>query len=231
VSSEPVRDPHAQPPLSTLRTDYHARLDGIDDRLVGGALLVAEAMPGLVRCLLTADHSCLGAARALSGEVHERCRQVEEDGFLLIARQGPVSGDLRRLVSLLRLVHDVERAGRLARHIAEGVERLQVPDLPEPVRRQLEELAALSIEVFRRGLDAWRGRDALAVHELDRRDTQVDTLRTRLLVLAGELERPPAEVVALGLVGRYLERLADHGMAFAQQATFAVTGERVDVGR
>lgn len=233
MPSDPVPSPppEARPAAPPLRSAYHARLDEIDDQLVGSALLVAEAMPGLLRCLMAADRSCLGSARALASEVDERCREVEEQGFLLLARESPVSGDLRRLVALLRLVYDVERAGRLARHVAEGVERLEVPGLPPPVRLQLEELALLSVEVFRRGLDAWRGRDALAVHELDRRDSQVDALRTRLLVQVGELERPPAEVVALGLIGRYLERLADHGMAFAQHVTFVVTGERVDVGR
>ena len=215
---------------SPLRGAYRARLDEIDDELVGGALLVAEGLPRICRGLLLAERSCLGEARVLADEVRERCRRVEEQGFVLLAREAPVAGDLRRLVALLRLVGDVERSGRLARHVAEGVERVDARLLPEEIRRQIEELAARSLAVFRAGVDAWRRRDALAVHELDARDAEVDRLRTGLLVQATGLRDAAGEVLALGLIARYFERLADHGVAFAQHVTFVVTGDRVDLG-
>ena len=213
-----------------LRGEYAARLDEIDDELTGGALLVAEAMPRLTRAFLAADRAVLAEASALAADVRERCRRVEQQGFVLLARESPVSGDLRRLVAVLRLVHDAERSGRLMRHVAEGVERLDARQLPVALRQQLEELADRSIDVYRRGVDAWRQRDALAVHELDHLDAQVDTLRVGLITHAQELDGAPGDILVLGLLGRYFERLADHGVAFAQHVTFVVTGERVDVG-
>ena len=223
------------PPLlprrgTELRGEYAVWLDEIDDELTGAALLVAEAMPRITRAVLAADRAVLPEASALSDDVRERCRRVEEQGFLLLAREAPVSGDLRRLVAMLRLVHDAERSGRLMRHVAEAVERLDVRLLPQALRQQLEELADHSLEVYRRGVDAWRQRDALAVHEVDRLDADVDTLRVGLISRAQELRGAPSEVMVLGLLGRYFERLADHGVAFAQHVTFVVTGERVDVG-
>lgn len=216
--------------IGELRGAYAAWLDEIDDELMGAALLVAEAMPRITRAFLAADRAVLDEATALCSDVRERCRRVEEQGFILLARESPVSGDLRRLVAMLRLVHDAERSGRLMRHVAEGVERLDARLLPLALRQQLEELAARSIEVYRRGVDAWRQRDALAVHDVDRMDTDVDTLRVGLISYAQELHGAPNEVMVLGLLGRYFERLADHGVAFAQHVTFVVTGERVDVG-
>jgi phosphate transport system protein len=213
-----------------LRGAYAARLDGIDDELTGGALVVAESMPRITRAFLAGDRAVLDDARALADEVRERCRRVEEQGFVLLARESPVSGDLRRLVAMLRLVYDTERSGRLMRHVAEGVEKVDARQLPPELRRQLEELAHRSSEVFLRGVDAWRQRDALAVHEVDRLDADVDTLRVGLIGHAQDLHGAPGEVLFLGLLGRYFERLADHGVAFAQHTTFVVTGERVDVG-
>jgi len=223
--------PRAAPDPAQLRGAYAARLDGIDDELTGGALVVAESMPRITRGFLAADRAVLDEARSLADDVRERCRWVEEQGFVLLARESPVSGDLRRLVAMLRLVYDAERSGRLMRHVAEGVEKVDARQLPPAVRQQLEELAHRSSEVFLRGVDAWRQRDALAVHEIDELDAGVDTLRTGLIGHAQDLHGAPGEVVFLGLLGRYFERLADHGVAFAQHATFVVTGERVDVGR
>ncbi|MCC5948344.1 MAG: hypothetical protein JJT89_07785 [Nitriliruptoraceae bacterium] len=227
-------DPSLLPPLSDghhgLRSEYQSALDSLDDELIGGAALVAEAMPRVVRSFLVADRTCIDEAQANATSITDRCRRIEEHGFILIAREAPVSGDLRRLVAILRLVHDLERSGRLMKHVAESVDDLDPRQLPAELRQQLEELAQRAIDVFRGGVDAWRQRDGLAVHDLDRADADVDTLRTGLVVRARELEGSAADLLMLGLLARYFERLADHGVAFAQHVTFVVTGERVEVG-
>ena len=217
----------AEPPL---RTEYRDRLDAVDDELTGAALLVADALPGVLRAFLSADRDAAARTRALATDVYDRCRLVEEMGFVLLALDAPVAGDLRRLVALLRLVHDVERSASLASHVVAATAQVDPRLLPPDLRTQVEELARRSADVFCAGLDAWRRRDALAVHDLGRDDLDVDRLRTRLLVEARRLSDDPDAVIALGLLGRYFERLADHGVRFAQHATFAVTGERVEVG-
>jgi len=229
--------PAALPPLRLrsepgppLRTGFGARLDAVDDELTGAALLVAEALPGAVRAVLAADTSGIGPLTALAREVRSRCRAVEDEGFRLLALEAPVSRDLRRLVALLQLVQHVERAASILRHLAEVTADLDPRALTPEVRMQLQELALRSIAVFTAGLDAWRRRDALAVHELGRADREVDRMRTGLLVGARRLAAEPEALVSLGLVARYLERLADHGVVIAHHATFALTGERVEVG-
>ncbi len=225
------------PPLRTaldgeprLRTEYRDRLDAVDDELTGAALRIADALPGVMRSFLSGDREAAARTRALAADVHDRCRLVEEMGFVLLALDAPVAGDLRRLVALLRLVHDVERSASIAAHIVASTAHVDPRLLPADLRMRLEELARRSSAVYCAGLDAWRRRDALAVHELGRDDVDVDRLRTGLLLEARRLEGDPEAALALGLLGRYLERLADHGVRFAQHATFAVTGERVEVG-
>jgi phosphate transport system protein len=217
-------------PARQVRVQYQRWLDDIDDELVGGALLVADSLPRITRAFLAADRTCIVEVQAMAADVTERCRLVEEQGFLLLAREAPVAGDLRRLVSILRLVFAVERSASLLRHVAESLDRFDPRFLPEDVRQQVEALAGRSGEVFRRGLDAWRQRDGLAVREVDELDTSVDALRDRVLELAERHMQGSSELLLLGLLARYYERIADHGVAFAQHATFAVTGERVQVG-
>lgn len=167
----------------------------------------------------------------MAADVNERCRRVEDEGFLLLAREAPVSGDLRRLVAMLRLVWAVERSAALLRHVAETTERFDARLLPLQVRQQVEELAVRAAEVFRQGVDAWRLRDGLAITELDRRDAQVDVIAQGLMTRSEEQVDSPADLLMLGLLARYFERIADHGVAFAQHGTFAVTGERSPVRR
>lgn len=211
------------------RIGFQRRLDAIDDELVAGAVVLVEALPRATRALLRDDHAVVAELRALTHGVQQRCAAVEDAGFRLLAREAPVAGDLRRLVAILRLVTSVDRAAALIRHVAESVDQVDAATLPPAVRASLEELSIRSTEVFRAGVDSWRQRDALAVREISAMDDAVDRLQDQVLASARREVTGPAGLVLLGLLGRYYERVADHGVAFAQHATFAVTGERVDV--
>jgi phosphate transport system protein len=221
--------PFATRPDGAVRVDYQRRLDEVDDELIGAAIVVADAIPPVVRAFLGAEPLCIPEARAMASDVADRCRYVEDQGFLLLAREAPVSGDLRRLVAILRLVYSVERSAALLRHVAEAVELFDARAMPDESRRRFEELGIRAAEVFRRGVDAWRRRDALAIHELDRLDADIDGLRAHLVRDAADTLETSSELTLIGLLGRYFERIGDHGVMFAQHATFAVTGERVEL--
>jgi phosphate uptake regulator len=129
------------------------------------------------------------------------------------------------------MVHHVERAAKMAIHIVDSIEHLDARLLPDEVREHLRLLAVHSHGVFGAGLHAWCRRDALAVRELERADRDVDALRTDLLMRSRDLSERPEVLVTLGLLALYFERIADHGVEFAQHACFAVTGQRIDTGR
>jgi phosphate transport system protein len=221
--------PPLAPARSELRGEYAAWMDRIDDELVGGALLVSDALPRVTAAFLASDRQAIPYTRTMCQDVGERVRFVEDQGFLMLAREAPVAGDLRRLVSVLRLITAVERSAALVRHVAELLDRVDPVGLPEPVRQQVDELGRCASDVFRDGVDAWRRRDGLAVTELDGADAAVDRL-AKGLVDRSEHLTDAAELIALGLLARYWERIADHGVSFAQHSTFAVTGQRVEVG-
>ena len=99
------------------------------------------------------------------------------------------------------------------------------------MRGQLSELAERAGQVFRAGVDAWRRQDADAVHEVDDLDEDVDRLQQLLLERAAELDDARDEMLVMGLLARYYERIADHGVAIARDAAFVATGDRVSVGK
>jgi phosphate transport system protein len=233
IVNEPITR-HDLPPVegapSPMRTHFQDWLDQIDDELVGGALLVSASLPRITRAWVVGDRACIAEARSMVSDVCERTQRVDQQGLQIIALEAPVGGDLRRLVAMLRLVFSIERSAALLLHVAETVERMDPRGLPEEVREQAEELGRRASEVFRSGVDAWRSRDGLAVHELNEADDIVDRLAVGLLESADAVESP-AEAMALAQLARYWERIADHGVSFAQHSTFSVTGERVEVGR
>lgn len=208
---------------------FHDSLDRLDDRFVAAGLQVVERMPRLVNDFLLGDTAVLEQARAMSMDVSDACREVEDGGFLLLARHQPVAGDLRRIVALLRMTVDVDRSAALLRHVCETVRIVDPRTLPTDLNEQLAELSDRAGDVFRGGMNAWRSRDALAVNELDDADEGVDRLQRLIVETAAERQDATEARLVLGLLARYLERIADHGVAIARDTAFAVAGERVQL--
>lgn len=223
--------PETEIPVSQeLRPGFHGRLDEIDDLFVTGAMAVADALPRLTEAFLAGDRDAMTEAVELSVRTGDVMEEVGEKGFVLLALEAPVANDLRRLVALLRITSDVERSAALLKHVCLTLDRFDPRFQPEGLRQQLAELARRATGVFTSGIDAWRRRDALAVHEIDDADEGVDRLQQRLLDQAASLEGGD-ELLVIGLIARYFERIADHGVAIAQDATFVATGQRVQVGK
>lgn len=214
-----------------VRIAFHNRLDAIDDDFVTAGLRVADALPRLSEGFLSGDKSVIARAETMASEVSRQCVAVEDAGFVLLAREAPVAGDLRRLVALLRMTVDVSRSGSLLRHACMTLRQFDPRFLDEPVRSQLEEMSHHATAVFVAGMDAWRRRDALAVSEVDEADEAVDELQRVLLREVTNTADPGTELVVLGLLARYYERIADHGVEIARDAAFVATGQRVPVGR
>lgn len=210
-----------------MRAEFERSLDHADEEFVEAALIVAESMPRLTRAFLAGDVSSIPDARTMAREVLDKVRDVEDRAFVIIAREAPVGHDLRRVVALLRLAMDVDRSASLLRHVSETLRRFDPRTLPATNRQQLQELADRSTEVFRAGVDAWRSRDAEAIHAVEELDDRVDKLQEQLVHAATDDERLADAALALGLIARYFERIADHGVAMARDITFVVTGERI----
>lgn len=214
-----------------VRVEFHGQLDAMDDLFIGSAFEVADALPRLTARFLDGDQGVMQEAIDLSIRVGAAIEDVEDRGFVLLAREAPVAGDLRRLVALLRLTTDVDRSAALLKHVCLTLVRFDPRFLAEDLRRQLAELADRATRVFTAGADAWRRRDALAVADVDDADEDVDRLQELLLEKAAAMDELGDEMLVLGLIARYYERIADHGVAIAQDAAFVATGQRVKVGK
>lgn len=208
--------------------EFHTELEGLDQAFRQTTGLVAEVLVDLARASEDLSVPRLSLAARIVDDIDGRCRELEDGGHVLLARQAPVGGDLRRLIAILRQLTNVERAARHTRHVLDGHRNLDVAALPADIAVLLAAMGQLAAEVFRGGLDAWTSGDALAVNELDVQDRDVDALQLRLLEAASHSDQIHGETrLSLGLIARHYERIADYGVALARDAAFVVTGARV----
>src|SRR4051794_27870556 len=113
-----------------MRTELDRLLERLHEALVGQACLALEALAdaaSMVDGSGSADR--LGATTDLEARLTERCREIEHDIEVLLARHAPVACGLRCVLALLRINHHRERVGHHAVRMAcSTLEPDAVPD-------------------------------------------------------------------------------------------------------
>lgn len=214
-----------------MRDSYHDQLDAIGEGLVEMSRLAGSAVSRATTALLDADLDL--AEKVIAGDevVNELYRSIESQAFDLLARQQPVAGDLRVLVTSLRMVADLERCGDYAVHLAKIARRRHPASaVPPEVRSTVLEMGQIAQRIAVKAGSVIASRDLALAHELVRDDDAMDELHRKLFtaMLAPSWKYGPEAAIDVTLVGRYYERLADHAVAVARRVAYLVTGEHLD---
>jgi phosphate transport system protein len=213
--------------MDTRRT-FHQQLDEIRDDLVRLAALVCERIPAGTQVLLDGD---LAAAQALidaDDELDRLALDIEDRCYHVLALQGPVAGDLRALVTAIRLTSEIERSGDLMVNVAKAARRIYGMSMDPRSRGLLQSMSEEALRLYRHAMDAYVEADAGKAGALADMDDTLDELHREYIsgVLeacrAGALDIQVA--VQLALVGRYYERIGDHAVNVGERVEYMVTG-------
>jgi len=218
-----MTEPH---PHSEIRHRFEAELDAIKRGAVSLGSLVLENAGRLTEALL---ENRLDVAQQVidADDVVDRAYiDLERRIFKVIALQQPVAGDLRFLISIIRVAHEVERSGDLVVNCAKGILRQQGFRLSHQLQGILARLCRAALDLFVRGMDSVATLDPQAGSRLDQEDDTVDSLVGEFYtLLAVEAEGMHVDTaIELSRVGRYMERIADHAVNVGEHIGFAVTG-------
>ncbi|ACY96291.1 MULTISPECIES: phosphate signaling complex protein PhoU [Thermomonospora] len=212
-----------------MRDVYHEELDGISDKLVEMTRLVRSAMTRATTALLDADLPL--AEQVISGDeqINQLDAEIEETVFDLMARQQPVAGDLRTLITSLRMSGDLERMGDLAVHLAKTARRRHPdPAVPPQVSVIVLEMGHVAERMAAKAGSVIASRDVAMALELDGDDDAMDRLHRKLfdVLLSPKWRHGVEPAVDITLAGRYFERFADHAVHVAENMVYLVTGQR-----
>ena len=211
-------------PPQQLRRRFHQQLDDIDAQVIRLFALVTESVAAATDTLLDGDTE---AAR----EISERDRLVDELEAELeqlaereLLTQTPMAGDMRFLVSVLRVVPELERSADLAEHIAQRGATGLALRLTPVVRGLLEQMGGICSNMWRRAADAWVERDATAHSDLDSADDQLDMLQERLVAELEKADVSLPDALQTTLLARFYERLGDHAVHISERVGYLANG-------
>jgi phosphate transport system protein len=206
------------------RTVFDRELADLDADLACPAPRVGQALAAAAEALVTGDHDLAAGVVDGHAAIDAAIRRCEGRAFESLARQQPAAGDLRFLVTVVRLTHELERSSKLVRHVAAFAARPHAP-LPPRLGGLLGRMADEAHQLFQGSVEAYVRRDVAAAEALDVWDDRLDELHRRFL--AEVFRTPPdlATTLDVVLVGRYLERVADHAVIVGRRVRYLVTGQ------
>ena len=211
-----------------MRKVFQAELQQVGDDLVEIANLVETAFDRSSDSLLNADIQEAEQVISDDARIDFLQNQLDERSIDLLALQGPVASDLRMIVGALRMSASLERAGDLARHLAQ-VTRLRYPEtsVPEDLVPTFQEIIDHDKAIINNVIHLLETRELAYADEIYAAKGRINVLHESVFAHIAEADwgSDAQTTIDMTLVSRYMERFGDHGVSVARKVTYLVTGE------
>jgi phosphate transport system protein len=212
------------------RHHFEAELQALRNQLLTMGGLVEERVHRAVHALIHRREEDAHRIIASDKEINDLQMEIDDRCLKLLATQTPLAVDLRLITSAMKINADLERVGDQAVNIAENVLVL-IPQPPLKPLIDLPRMAAIAEKMIRDALDAFVKKDAELARDVLRRDDEVDNLKdqvfrellTYMMADPGTIQR----ALSLILIGRNLERIADHATNIAEDVIFIAEAKDV----
>ena len=202
------------------RQAFHHELEAIEAQVIDLFGMVAEDLPVATDALLNGNSEAVQTLVERDRAIDELYPRIEDLVDRELVLQQPLASDLRFLVSVLRVVPELERSHDLVVNIAYRASHILSEDLSPRSRGLIGQMGSLASDMWRQAVDCWRQRDRSAAEMLDQRDDEMDELYASLLaeLASGRMTLPVA--MELTLAARFYERLGDHAVNIARRVVY-----------
>lgn len=208
-----------------LRATLDRKLREINKKLTQMGEICVEGIELAVDIIVTDEklEDEIERVHEIEKETDRLERELEDMCTRIIVREQPVAGDLKIVTAAFKMIADMERIGDQIADIADiGKDvRGKVFEIDTHIREMTDEV----IDMIRSSIEAYVYKDVELALEVEEADEKVDQLFVSLKKeLLEELkERPENGELVLDtlMIGKYLERLADHAVNISQWVRYA----------
>lgn len=213
-----------------MERHFDEELNKLNSELLKLASLVEEAIRKSIKSLVDRDSDLAQKVIGSDDEINMLEIDIDELCLRLLALYQPAAVDLRFITSAMKINNDLERMGDLAVNIAERTLDLLKQPLLKPLI-DIPRMAELAQKMVRDVLSAFVTKDAELAQEVCRRDDEVDNLNDQvfreLLTYMMQDSKNITRAVDLMLIGRHLERIADHATNIGEDVVYFVKGKTI----
>lgn len=196
--------------------------------------LVEDQIQNAIKAL---DNEDVAAAREVIARdqiINGMQVKIDEDSVSLIALRQPLGSDLRLIMSLSKLVTDLERVGdeaeKIARMTVKTYDGVSSPPSAK-LLRDVQPMSRLAVNMLHGCLDALARLDVEKAVEVAKGDDELDqefqSALRRLITYMMEDQRTIGHAINVLFIIKALERIGDHSKNIAEYIIYLVKGKDV----
>lgn len=202
------------------RQEFQRDLDAIEAKVIELFAMVAEDLPVATKALLSGEDDALPQLAEREHTIDALYVEVDQLVNREILLQAPVAADLRFLLSVLRIVPEIERSHDLVMQIAGRANHFLSGELSPRTRGLVERMGTLASDMWRQAADSWYQRNRSVALAISERDDDMDELHSSLIaeLASGRMSVPVT--MEMTLVARFYERLGAHAVNIARRVIY-----------
>jgi phosphate transport system protein len=202
------------------RQEFERDLEAIEAKVIELFAMVAEDLPKATHALLSGNNEVLPVLAEREQFIDALYPEIEELVNREILLQAPVASDLRFLLSVLRIVPELERSHDLVMEIASRANHILSEDLSPRSRGLVERMGNHISGMWRQAADSWYQRDRSAAFALGEREDETHELHVSLVaeLASGRMALPVT--MEMTLVAWYYKRLGAHAVNISRRVVY-----------
>ncbi len=211
---------------------YDAELETVRSRVLQMGGLVETQITAAIEALTSGNLQLAEQTIANDHRVNALEVQIDEDCAHIIARRQPAAQDLRMIMTVIKMITDLERIGDEAEKIARmtkliySAERLLLPRFGE-----IKVAAGYALEMLKKSLDAFARVDITSAASVVKQDRLLDEqfrgIMRQLITFMMEDPRTISTSIEILFVAKALERIGDHAKNMSEYVVYLVKGKDV----
>lgn len=154
--------------------------------------------------------------------------QIDEACQNIIVRRQPAASDLRFVLTVSRVISDLERMGDELKKIAFIIQELEQTNMNKTHLYDTHRIAEMTVPMVRFALDAFARLDETAIFKLVDDDKKLDTeYRNQSRLLATYMMEEPSFIgifIHIMMINKSLERVGDHAKNIGEHIVYLVRG-------
>jgi phosphate transport system protein len=206
--------------MTEPRGEFEKQLEGIEGKVIELFAMMAEDLPKATEALLTGAPEILAQLGQRERAIDELYPEIEELAAREIMLQAPVASDLRYLLTVVRVVSEIERSHDLIMQIASQASHIISQNLTARANGLIRRMGELATGMWRQATDAWYQRDRGVADRLRKSDEEMDELHASLSaeLASGEIRIPVA--MEMTLAAHAYERLGAHAVNICRRVSY-----------
>ena len=205
-----------------MATHYEQILENVRSKLLLMGQLSIDSLRLSLQALIDKDAELAGKVRSKDKEIDMLENELVNDVNVCLSTHAPVAGDLRLLVTTMKISHEIERVGDEAKSIARRSKKILVNDF-----RVIPKMAEAAQDMLREALSVFVEYDEEKAKSIWTKDLEIDAMNLENNQFCQALVIKDTHLVSsifeLLFISKSLERIADHAVNISKEAVFLLS--------